>query len=117
VRTHDVDFTLEAARRFNCGEELRLNRRLSDDIYLDIVPLLLDASGRLRLAGDGRAIDWLVKMRRLPASRMLDRLIVSGLATSQDVQRVVTRLALLPRQRTGAGGRRRLPRGVRPGNR
>ena len=93
VRSHDVDFTLEFARRLNCGEELRLNRRLSDDVYLDIVPLLLDAGGRLRLAGDGRAIDWLVKMRRLPAARMLDCLILGGLATSQDVQRVVTRLA------------------------
>ncbi len=93
VRSHDVDFTLEAARRLNCSEELRLNRRLSDAVYLDIVPLLLDADGRLRLAGDGRAIDWLVKMRRLPAARMLDCLILGGLATSQDVKRVVTRLA------------------------
>ena len=60
VRSHDVDFTTQAARRLNCGEELRLNRRLSDDVYLDIVPLLLDAGGRLRLVRQtgARSIGW-----------------------------------------------------------
>ena len=81
------------ARRLNCDEELRLNRRLSDDIYLDIVPLSLDVGGRLRFLGDGDPIDWLVKMRRLPAARMLDRMILSGAATSEDVRHVVSRLA------------------------
>jgi len=117
VRSHDVDFTLEFARRLNCGEELRLNRRLSDAVYLDIVPLLLDAGGCLRLAGDGRAIDWLVKMRRLPAARMLDCLILGGLATSQDVQRVVTRLARFYRDSApvvmaGAAYRREFAKGI-----
>ena len=93
VRSQDVDFTTVTARRLNCAEELRLNRRLSDDVYLDIVPLSLDAGGRLRLLGDGDPIDWLVKMRRLPAARMLDRLILDGAATSDDVRRVVSRLA------------------------
>ena len=93
VRSRNLDLTAEAARRRNCVEELRLNRRLSDDVYLDIVPLLLDAGGRLWLTGDGHAIDWLIKMRRLPAARMLDRLILGGVATSQDLRRIVIRLA------------------------
>jgi aminoglycoside phosphotransferase family enzyme len=93
IHSQDVDFTTVAARRLNCNEELRLNRRLSDDIYLDIVSLSLDAGGRLRFAADDHAIDWLVKMRRLPAARMLDWLILNGAATSDDVRHVVSRLA------------------------
>ena len=88
-----LDLTRLAARRGNCEEELRLNRRLSSGVYLDVVPLSLDASGRLRLAPDGAVVDWLVKMRRLPAARMLDRRIVAGTATEADVRAVATRLA------------------------
>ena len=98
VRSQDVDFTTVSARRVNCADELRLNRRLSDDVYLDIVPLSLDAGGRLRFLGDGDPIDWLVKMRRLPAARMLDRLILEAAATSDDVRRVVSRLARFYRE-------------------
>jgi len=117
VHSQDVDFTTVAARRANCGAELQPNRRLSDDTYLDIVPLLLDASGRLRLTGEGRAIDWLLKMRRLPAARMLDRLILSGAATSEDVQRVVTRLARFyrnsaPVEMSGAAYREAFAKGI-----
>ncbi len=93
VRSPDFDFTTVTARRLNCAEELRLNRRLSDDVYLDIVPLSLDGGGRLQFSADDHAIDWLVKMRRLPAARMLDRLIVGGVATNDDVRHVVCRLA------------------------
>jgi aminoglycoside phosphotransferase family enzyme len=103
VRSPDFDFTTVTARRLNCAEELRLNRRLSDDIYLDIVPLSLDSGGRLRLTGDGHPIDWLVKMRRLPAARMLDRLIVDGMATNDDGRHVVSRLARFYRASTPVG--------------
>ncbi len=88
-----LDLTSLAARRANCDEELRLNRRLSSGVYLDVVPLSLAADGRLRLAPDGAVVDWLVKMRRLPAARMLDRMIVAGTATEADVRGVAARLA------------------------
>lgn len=70
-----LDFGTVAARRRNCREELRLNRRLAPDVYLDIVPLAQREPGALRLAGPGEVVDWLVKMRRLPAAGMLDALI------------------------------------------
>ncbi|HEX8011040.1 MAG TPA: hypothetical protein VF814_08910 [Casimicrobiaceae bacterium] len=97
-RSRYLDFSTTAARRGDCGEELRLNGRLSDDVYLDVVPLSLDAGDRLELGMDGRVVDWLVKMRRLPAARMLDRLIRAGSATTADVRRVVTRLARFYRE-------------------
>ena len=72
VRQSYLDFGAEAARRYYRAEEVRLNRRLTHDVYLGIVPLTAGADGRLRLGASGTAIDWLVKMRRLPADRMLD---------------------------------------------
>jgi aminoglycoside phosphotransferase family enzyme len=89
VRQSYLDFSTEAARRFYCGEELRLNRRLTRDVYLASVPLTSDAGGRLRLGPVGTVVDWLVKMRRLPADRMLDRLIRAGSVRAEDVRNVV----------------------------
>ena len=34
-----LDFSTLAARRFYCDEELRLNRRLAADLYLDVVAI------------------------------------------------------------------------------
>jgi aminoglycoside phosphotransferase family enzyme/predicted kinase len=70
-----LDFRSEALRRHYCSEEVRLNRRLSDGVYLGTLPLMTDAGGRICLGSDGRVVDWLVHMRRLPAERMLDAMI------------------------------------------
>jgi aminoglycoside phosphotransferase family enzyme len=80
VRYPFLDFSTLAAREYFCREELRLNRRLAPDVYLDVVPLL-QRDDRLQLGGEtaGRTVvDWLVKMRRLPADRMLDAAIRNG---------------------------------------
>jgi len=92
VRHSYLDFSTEAARRFNCAEELRLNRRLTQDVYLETVPLSVGAGGELSLGPDGTVVDWLVKMRRLPAERMLDRLVRAGAARAEDVRSVVLEL-------------------------
>jgi len=89
VRQSYLDFSTEAARRHYCAEEVRLNRRLTDDVYLETVPLSIDADGVLRLGPGGTVIDWLVKMRRLPAERMLDRMIRAGSVQADDVRRIV----------------------------
>jgi len=89
VRKTYLDFRAEAARRHYCAEEVRLNRRLTQDVYFGAVPLIAESDGRLRLGGDGTVVDWLVKMRRLPADRMLDRMIESGAADPDDVRDVI----------------------------
>lgn len=85
VQYEFLNFTTLSAREFTCREELRLNRRLAPDIYLDVVPLKLDRVGALTFAGDGPVVEWLVKMKRLPADRMLDYAIEHGTARKSDV--------------------------------
>ena len=78
VRTDFLDYGSLAARRRHCEAEVSLNRRLADDVYLDTLPLVENPAGQLRLGGEGRVVDWLVKMRRLPASARLDVAIAKG---------------------------------------
>jgi aminoglycoside phosphotransferase family enzyme len=69
------DLGTEGARHEHCLMEQRLNRRLTEGVYLGVVELTADKGGRLRLGPGGGPVDWLMKMRRLPAARMLDHLI------------------------------------------
>jgi len=78
VRTEFLDYGSIAARRRNGEAEVSLNRRLAEDVYLGTVPLVENPAGALRLGGDGRVVDWLVKMRRLPAEARLDVAIAKG---------------------------------------
>jgi uncharacterized protein len=93
VRYEFLDFTTMAQRRLSCEEELRLNRRLAPDVYLAVVPLTVHANGALALDGVGLQVDWLVKMRRLSASRMLDAAIASNALSDEDVDGVAGVLA------------------------
>jgi aminoglycoside phosphotransferase family enzyme/predicted kinase len=65
--------TLER-RRTLCDEELRLNRRLAAELYLDVVPITRN-SGRLRVGGDGPAVEYAVRMRQFDASDELPELL------------------------------------------
>jgi len=78
VRYDFLDFSTFEKRRADCEAEVRLNRRFAPDVYLGIVALTADAHGALRLNGEGEAIEWLVKMRRLPDEHMLDQRIRAG---------------------------------------
>jgi aminoglycoside phosphotransferase family enzyme len=77
---------------------VRLNRRLAPEVYLGIAPLILDRQGRMRLGGEGKPIDWLVVMRRLPADRMLDRAIADQTVSESDAREVGFRLARFYKQ-------------------
>ena len=89
-----LDFSTAALRLQYCAEEVRLNRRLTDNVYLGVVPLIMTAAGALHVGdSDGRVVDALVHMRRLPAERMLDRMIEARTLREDDLRRVVARLA------------------------
>jgi aminoglycoside phosphotransferase family enzyme len=75
IRHPLVDLSTLGAREANVKAEVRLNRRLAPDIYLEIIALTQSPSGQLMIGGHGRVVDWLVKMRRLPDRLMLDSLL------------------------------------------
>jgi len=93
IRAQVIDYRRLEDREYFCREELRLNRRLADWVYLDVVPLTEDPDGRLHLGGDGRAVDWLVQMRRLPEEEMLEQLIDRGRVADDQLTRVARHLA------------------------
>jgi len=93
VRLPFLDFSTVERRKHFCEEEVRLNRRLAPHVYLGTVPITREAGGVLSLGGPGPAVDWLVKMRRLSSDRMLDRAILQGTVTDQDIDVLGLKLA------------------------
>jgi aminoglycoside phosphotransferase family enzyme len=93
LRGEGFDFSSSEARRRNAEAEVRLNRRLARDVYLGVVPLTLEAGRDLAIAGSGVAIDWLVKMVRLPAGRMLDHRLTCEDWHRADIYALADRLA------------------------
>lgn len=93
VRYPFLDFSTLEGRHRDCDQELRLNHRLAPDVYLDVVPLIVQAEGDLALAGRGKPVEWLVKMRRLPADRMLDHMIRHHAVNEADVRNIGMLLA------------------------
>jgi uncharacterized protein len=93
VRSAFMDSSTVAARKYYCEEEVRLNRRLAGDVYLATIPLTADRAGKLELNGVGPAMDWLVKMRRLPADRMLDIVILGKQIQDRQTRAVAEKLA------------------------
>jgi uncharacterized protein len=87
-----LDFSTLDLRRFYCLEELRLNRRLCPDIYEQVIALRETDAGAA-FSGDGKVIEYAVMMKRLPADRMLDRLVDSGNISAEEIRTVALKIS------------------------
>jgi aminoglycoside phosphotransferase family enzyme/predicted kinase len=65
-----LDFTTLKKRCYYCRQEVILNKRLSHDVYLDVVPINLK-DRKYHLNGPGIPVEYAVKMRQLPADRSM----------------------------------------------
>ena len=86
-----LDYTTLDKRRFYCQREVELNRRLCPEVYLGVVPITGD-KGDIFLEGQGKAIEYAVKMRRLPQQAMMNVLLTNNQVSSKMVARVAQKL-------------------------
>ncbi|NIM27500.1 MAG: AAA family ATPase [Gammaproteobacteria bacterium] len=72
-----LDFSTLDFRKHYCDEELRINRRLASELYVDVVPIT-GTPAAPRMNGDGRPIEYAVKMVQFPDADRLDRVAERG---------------------------------------
>ena len=77
VKLPFLDFSTLALRHQSCLDELRLNRRLAPDIYLDVVSLNNSHQGP-QWGGTGDVLDYAVRMRRFDEAGRLDHVCERG---------------------------------------
>ncbi len=79
-----LDFSTLSLRRRYCEEEVRLNRRFAESLYIDVVPITL-TDGVARFGGDGEPVEYAVRMRQFPGDMQLDRLLAAGALATEEL--------------------------------
>jgi len=87
-----LDFSTLQQRRYYCEEELRLNRRMAPQLYLDVVPIC-GSEMNPEIGGEGRAIEYALKMHQFRQSAQLDRQLEAGLLNENDIRDLATTIA------------------------
>lgn len=87
-----LDFSTLAKRRHFCTEEVRLNRRLAPDLYVEVVPITGSASAP-RLGGDGEPFEYAIRMHQFDTAQMLDRLHAEGRLAAAHLDTLADQLA------------------------
>ncbi|MCH9662985.1 MAG: AAA family ATPase, partial [Gammaproteobacteria bacterium] len=87
-----VDYSTLEKRRELCEQEVLLNRRLSTDVYLDVVPLTYDGT-QYRFDDTGPVVEYAVKMRRLAAPSTLESQLQEGLSCVAALRNLARQIA------------------------
>ncbi len=87
-----INYSTLEKRRHYCLEELRLNRRLSRDVYLGVEPIVKRDDG-FYYGEPGQVVDYAVVMRKLPEERMMKNLLAAGILQPDYLRRLAEMLA------------------------
>ncbi len=81
-----LDFSTLDQRAYYCREELRLNRRLAPQMYLDVLPIATNARGQLAMGEiDGLPVEFAVQMTRMDSHRQMDQLLLRNEVNAADM--------------------------------
>jgi len=87
-----LDFTSLGKRKFFCEEEVRLNRRLSPEIYLGVVKITKHGD-QISLDGPGEVVEHAVRMKQMPEEFLMDKLLERGQVVPRMIEAVSEKLA------------------------
>ena len=87
-----LDFsTLEKQKKY-CEEEVRLNSRLTDGIYLGVVTIRLSNKILSIDESQGDIVGYAIKMKRLPEERLMSRMLKANTVDSGHIRAIADQL-------------------------
>jgi aminoglycoside phosphotransferase family enzyme/predicted kinase len=87
-----LDFSTLAQRHFFCQEEMRLNRRLAANVYLEVVPIT-GTPEHPQFGGAGQVIEYAVKMMQFPEGELFSDRAQCGQLSTGTVDRLAQIIA------------------------
>lgn len=87
-----LDFTELSARQHFCEEELRLNQRLTEGLYLEVVAIGGSETAP-ELAGTTPAIEYALKMRQFPQEQLLSAIQARGELSEGHIDELARQIA------------------------
>lgn len=92
-----LDFSTLDKRKYYCEREIQLNRRLTENIYLDVVPVQekkgLYAVNLAGASAQGTTIEYAVRMKKLDRNRQMDVLLLHNKVTSKHITDLAKKIA------------------------
>lgn len=88
-----LDFSTLEKRAYYCHREVELNRRLSRDLYLGVLPVTLHGTTHTMREIRGEAVEYAVKMKRIPDNRLMKSLFARNEITENHLKRIAEVLA------------------------
>jgi aminoglycoside phosphotransferase family enzyme len=88
-----LDFSTLQKRKFYCERELELNKRLTANIYLDVLPVKYDSCKLFIGNREGKIIDYAVRMRKLPPEKRMDKLLLANKISATDIESLAEKIS------------------------
>jgi uncharacterized protein len=80
-----LDYSTVEKRQYFCQEELRLNRRGAQELYLEVVSIAKQ-DNKYQLGSDGEIVDYAVKMVQFPQEALLSNMFETGTITTANIE-------------------------------
>ena len=88
-----LDFSTPELRRYYCEREIKLNKRLTDNVYLE-VSTIYEHQNKIVIGGEvGTIIDYAVKMNKLDPEKEMDLLLAKNKVTTDDIKKLAEKIA------------------------
>jgi len=86
-----LDFSTLEKRKYFCNRELSLNKRLCPEIYESVVKITKKDDG-LEIDGDGKIIDYAVKMKEFSQDKIMTNLLHTEKINEETIDKIVDNL-------------------------
>lgn len=88
-----LDFSTLAKRKYYCEREIELNKRLTHDIYIDVLPVVETFGNFFINNTAGEAVDYVVRMRKVDRNKQMDVLLQNNKVTVGDINNLAEKIA------------------------
>ena len=86
-----LDFSTLEKRKHFCEEEIRLNKRLCPDIYLEVLPIT-EKNNNISLNGSGKIIEYALKMKEFSQDNIMTNKLQSGQIHEETIDKICSKL-------------------------
>ncbi|HBN77824.1 MAG TPA: aminoglycoside phosphotransferase [Planctomycetaceae bacterium] len=92
-----LDFSSLEKRKFFCEQEIVLNSRLTQDLYIKVVPITRCVD-HYKFEGRGETVEWAVKMHQFPQSALFSHMINAGELSETQIDALSQKIAAFHRE-------------------
>ena len=92
VKFSFLDFSTLQKRKYYCEKELELNKRLSPDVYLEVIEIK-EKNGTLNYGETGKTVEYCVKMKRIPEDKMMINLLHKNALHHDDIRKIAKKIS------------------------